>query len=71
MVGEADGYIDLPVTLSAPGTSTVTVNYATPSGGGCNQLFQGQSGTLTFVPGVTLSRSGCLSTTAVWGSGGS
>jgi chitinase len=54
VVGEADGYIDLPVTLSAPGTSTVTVNYATPSGGVCNQLFQGQTGTLTFVPGVTL-----------------
>jgi chitinase len=54
VVGEADGYIDLPVTLSAPGTSTVTVHYATPGGGGCNNLFQGQSGTLTFVPGVTL-----------------
>ena len=26
--GEADGYVDLPVTLSAPGTKTVTVNYA-------------------------------------------
>ena len=54
VVGEADGYIDLPVTLSAPGTSTVTVNYATASGGGCDNLFQGQSGTLTFVPGQTL-----------------
>jgi Calx-beta domain len=54
VVGEADGYIDLPVTLSAPGTSTVTVNYTTASGGGCDNLFQGQSGTLTFVPGQTL-----------------
>jgi hypothetical protein len=54
VVGEADGYIDLPVTLSAPGTSTVTVNYTTPEGGGCNNLFQGEAGTLTFVPGQTL-----------------
>src|ERR1039458_2190788 len=29
IAGEADGYLDLPVTLSVPGTSTVTVNYAT------------------------------------------
>ncbi len=54
VVGEADGYLDLPVTLSAPGTSTVTVNYATSGGGSCNNLFQPESGTLTFVPGVTL-----------------
>ena len=43
VVGEADGYIDLPVTLSAPGTSTVMVNYATSAGGNCNNLFQGES----------------------------
>jgi|GEM_PF-4035088 len=54
VVGEADGYLDLPVTLSAPGTSTVKVNYATSTGGACNNLFQPESGTLTFVPGVTL-----------------
>jgi hypothetical protein len=54
VVGEDDGYIDLPVTLSAPGTSTVTVNYTTSNGGGCNNLFQSEAGTLTFVPGQTL-----------------
>ena len=54
VVGEADGYIDLPVTFGAPGTSTVMVNYATSAGGNCNNLFQSQSGTLTFLPGVTL-----------------
>ena len=32
VVGETDGYIDLPVTLSAPGVSPVTVNYATANG---------------------------------------
>ncbi len=54
VVGEANGYLDLPVTLSAPGTSNVTVNYTAPGGGGCNALFQSESGTLTFVPGQTL-----------------
>jgi chitinase len=52
-VGEAGGFIDLPVTLSAPGTKIVTVNYATSTGGGCNNLNQAASGTLTFTPGVT------------------
>ena len=33
-VGEADGYVDLPVTLSAPGQSPVTVTVATGSGSG-------------------------------------
>ena len=62
VVGEADGYIDLPVTLSAPGEATVTVNYTTADGsasGGNNSCpfasssYEGQSGTLTFTPGVT------------------
>ena len=58
LVGEADGYVDLPVSLSAPGTGTVTVNYATAnstafSGTGCNATFVGVSGTLTFAPGET------------------
>ncbi len=53
VVGEAAGSVTLPVTLSATSTSTVTVNYATPGGGSCNNLFQGKSGTLTFAPGVT------------------
>lgn len=31
VVGEADGYVDLPVSLSGPGTSPVSVSYtATP-----------------------------------------
>ena len=34
VVGEADGYVDLPVTLNAPGDSMVTVNYATANGTG-------------------------------------
>ena len=61
VVGEADGYVDLPVTLNAPGETSVTVNYSSAAGtagaGGTpcsfNQLFQQQSGTLTFTPGVT------------------
>ena len=62
VVGEADGYLDLPVTLSAPGEATVTVNYTTADGsasGGYNYCetaassYEGQSGTLTFTPGVT------------------
>jgi hypothetical protein len=57
-VGEADGYIDLPVTLSAPGASTLTVHYATANetafaGTGCNATYVGVTGTLTFTPGVT------------------
>ena len=61
VVGAADGSVSLPVTLTAPGTSTVTVNYDTPgettsSNGSCYGTgygFVGQSGTLTFLPGVT------------------
>ena len=58
LVGEAGGYVDLPVTLSAPGTSTVTVDYATAnstagSGTGCDDTYVGVSGTLTFAPGET------------------
>ena len=60
VVAEADGYVDLPVTLGSPGSSTVSVNYAMStgsgtSGTGCSfaNIYQGQSGTLTFLPGVT------------------
>ena len=62
VVGNADGYIDLPVTLSAPGVNTVTVNYATADGSGSggytscalsNSVYQAESGSLTFTPGVT------------------
>ena len=61
VVGQADGYVDLPVTLSAPGINTATVNYTTASGSGgsetycaySNSIYQGESGALTFAPGVT------------------
>jgi chitinase len=55
VVGEADGYVDLPVSLSAPSTNTVTVNYTVPGGGDCtySTWFEGTSGTLTFTPGET------------------
>lgn len=52
VVGMADGHVDLPVTLSAPGTKTVTVDYSVP-GGGCNYPNPATNGTLTFTPGVT------------------
>ena len=50
VVGEAAGSVTLPVTLSASSTSTVTVNYATPSGGACNNLFQGEEWHPQFFP---------------------
>ena len=58
VVSEFDSQVTLPVTLSAPGTSVVTVNYATAdstagSGTGCDALYVAASGTLTFEPGVT------------------
>jgi hypothetical protein len=53
VVGMADGYVDLPVTLSAPSTQTVTVDYAASPGGGCNFPTPSTSGTLTFTPGMT------------------
>ena len=57
LVGEADGYVDLPVTLSAPGTGQVTVAYQTPgtTAAGSNSCgdYVNASGTLTFAPGET------------------
>ena len=61
VVAAADGYVDLPVTLNAPGINAVTVNYTTANGTtsantSCNASsygYVGQSGTLTFSPGVT------------------
>ena len=62
VVGETDGYVDLPVTLNAPGESTVTVNYSTADGTAsgayassayANSAYVHQSGTLTFTPGET------------------
>jgi hypothetical protein len=65
-VGETTGYVDLPVTLNAPGQNTVTVRYATANGtatsytacnGGTYVGVPNQgstAGTLTFTPGQTL-----------------
>jgi hypothetical protein len=59
VLGEGDGFVDVPVTLSAPGLSVVTISYnltnSTAAAGsdyvcptpGCN------NGTLTFAPGET------------------
>ncbi len=61
VVGAADGYVDLPVTLNVPGINPVTVNYDTSNGSGLtntacsgNSIYQG-IGTVpvTFLPGVT------------------
>ena len=61
VVGAADGYVDLPVTLNVPGINPVTVNYNTSNGSGLsntvcsgNSTYQG-FGTVpvTFLPGVT------------------
>ena len=62
-VGEADGYVDLPVTLSAPGVSSVSVFYETFNGTAAGfgedgspcptYQYAAGSGTLTFPPGVT------------------
>jgi Ca2+-binding RTX toxin-like protein len=54
VVGESDGYLDLVVTLSAPGQSVITVNYQTANGSAVgNYDTLGASGTLTFAPGET------------------
>ena len=58
VVGEADGYVTLPVTLSAPGTKTVSVKYTTVNGTatastGCPYNYVEVSGTLVYVPGET------------------
>ena len=65
-VAEVDGYVDLPVSLSAPGTNTVSVTYATANGTALNSTAcfsntdsyvgvppSGVPGTLTFAPGET------------------
>src|SRR3954451_7067422 len=55
---ESDDHVDIPMTLSAPGTSTVTVSYSTfnagaVAGSSCNADYRPASGTLTFLPGET------------------
>src|SRR5207245_11230662 len=58
IVGEGDGHVDLVVSLSAPGLSPVSVNYATANssagaGFSCNADYIGVSGTLNFAVGET------------------
>jgi hypothetical protein len=55
VVGEGDGYVDLPVRLSAPGLNPVAVSYSTASstaglGNGCPSDFVSTSGSLNFNP---------------------
>ena len=57
LVGEGDGYVDLPVTLSAPSTNTVTADYTTADVSAAaftNADYTGVTGTLVFAPGQTL-----------------
>jgi hypothetical protein len=49
VVSEGDGFVDLTVSLSAPGLNTVTVNYSTPqisatSSPACPWDYAGSSG---------------------------
>ncbi len=54
IVGESDGYVDVVVSLSAPGQNTVTVNYATANESATyNSDYVYDSGTLTFAAGET------------------
>ena len=54
VVGERDGYVDFVVTLNAPSTSAVSVNYGTFNETAfANYDFIAQSGQLVFAPGVT------------------
>jgi hypothetical protein len=58
IVGEGDGYLDLAVSLSAPGLNAVSVAYTTTNGSagggnGCNADYTIASGTLNFAPGET------------------
>jgi chitinase len=55
VVSEADGYVEFVVSLSAPGTNAVTVNYSTLSGSASSAGdYTSGSGTLTFAPGETV-----------------
>ena len=58
-VSESDGYVDLPIALTAPGAIAVSVNYSTSSltaraGTSCDADYVSTSGTLTFSPGETM-----------------
>ncbi|MFL6005460.1 MAG: Calx-beta domain-containing protein [Gaiellaceae bacterium] len=56
IVGEADGFADVTVTLSAPGLNSVAVSYDTAAinatqGTACDSDYVRAAGTLTFLPG--------------------
>lgn len=52
--GEANGFIDFVVNLSAPSTSEVTVNYTTVAGtANSGSDYAGLAGSITFAPGET------------------
>jgi Ca2+-binding RTX toxin-like protein len=54
IVGEGDGYVDIVVSLSAPGQNVVTVNYATGNETAAYGTdYNYANGTLTFAPGTT------------------
>ncbi len=58
VVGEGDGYADLVVHLSAPGTQPVSVSFATPAttasaGYACGYNYLPNAGTINFAPGET------------------
>ena len=58
ILGETDGFVDLPVTLSAPSPNAVSVNYSTldstaVASTACNFDYVAASGTLNFAPGET------------------
>ena len=58
VLGEADGFIDLVVSLSEPGQQQVSVNYSTfnasaGSANSCNGDYLGHAGSITFAPGET------------------
>jgi Ca2+-binding RTX toxin-like protein len=55
IVSEADGYVDIVVSLSAPGQNTVTVAYTTADSTADDGAFDyvGASGTLNFAAGET------------------
>jgi hypothetical protein len=54
IVGEADGYVDVVVSLSAPGQNVVTVNFSRSNGTATlGSDYEATFSTLTFAPGET------------------
>ena len=53
VVGEGDNFVDVEVSLSAPGSNTVTVQYGIEDYTGNGNDYNRTSGKLTFLPGET------------------